>query len=152
MATNGPLTLPALHELANLWCPAQARWNYLLAGFDHWGPAHELAHALLSRPDERVQLNYGLCEAGYCSCLAERCYGIELAAQRISWRLLAVVGREDLAREDIDATDYYDLMATPANWAASWYLLRTERLWPLPSTINGLARLLERRLGASSAA
>lgn len=144
--TSAPLTLPALHDLALRWCPPDARWGYLLDGWDYWGPAHELAHAILSRPEERTVSDYGLCEAAACRCPGERCHVVELAAQRISGHLLRTVGRQDLAEDDIWSTDGYTEIATPANDRASWHLLRAEHLWPLPRTIAGLERLLRRRM------
>lgn len=141
------LTLHDLRDLAVAWCPIKARWEYLIDVVDYWGPAHELAHAILSRPEERARRSYGLCEAGECRCVGERCHVVELAAHRISYRLLAAAGREDLGADDINATDHYAEVATHVNYRASWRMLREERLWPVPRTRRGLERLLARRLG-----
>lgn len=141
------LTLADIHELAVRYCPRPARWDYLLVD-DYWGPAHEIAHALLSTPEERALPSYGLCdgEPG-CSCTDGWCYVVEAAAMRISGHLLYnVLGRDDLSSQDWDACTRIDEIEKPSTWRASWAMLRAERLWPLPRTRAGLERLLERRL------
>lgn len=144
------LTLPDLHALALRWCPRPARWSHLLrARHIAWGPAHEIAHALLSLPAERRLADYGMCSAGFCCCPGDRCDIVETAAIKVSARLLVAAGRPDAVQLEADATEGYADLMTPWHVRRAHWLLgrRGLRLGTLPRTRAELERLLERRVG-----
>jgi hypothetical protein len=110
------LDLVDINDLALKFCPEVASWQILGRGVHHYGPAHELAHALLSTPSERRLTSYGLCELandpayGYpvgCSCDGARCFVVELAAMTLSRGLVSGAGHPEIAEDEARATLHY---------------------------------------------
>jgi len=139
------ITIDALRQLALRWCPRPARWeNLLRAKGPDWGPAHEIAHALLSQPQARLLPNYGLCSQ--CFCPGECCSIAEVAAMALSTTLHRRAGRKDLVAAEAEATDNYDLLMGPWYIQQANRLLIQHKLQRLPRTAAGLEQLLSRRL------
>jgi hypothetical protein len=140
------VTLEDLYELANLWCPKKARWAHLLEHADTWGPAHELGHALIETSDRWRKESYGHCAIAFCECPRHLCDTYEIAAMRISSRLLAACGHPGLAHQEFDETSDIDLV-DPIHEKRATALLRRKKLWPVPRTRRTLEAALVRRLG-----
>src|SRR5262249_42492141 len=141
-ATKLSLSLRDIHALALAWAPPRARMERLLAAAEHWGPAHELGHALISTPAQRVRYLYGLQR---CTC--QQHAANECAAVCISATFLQTAGRADLIEAEGRWTPMLlETVEVGASGAAK--LLAT--LGPIPETRNGLSRLLHQRLGRSA--
>lgn len=138
------MTLEDLHNLAVLWCPKKARWDNIFV-VDHWGPAHELGHALIETRDRWKKESYGRCSLSSCKCYLQRCVVYEAAAMTISRGLLKNVGREDLADDELQATDDYDFIEEE-HYRRAMRLLRDKNVWPMPKKLPQLERLLRVRL------
>ena len=132
------LTLADIHELALRWTPRRARMDGLLKQVDHWGPAHELGHALISTQAERDRYLYGLQRRPWRQQAAH-----ELAAMRVSASLLITAGREDL----VDAERRWTPMLLETEQAGMpGAHQRLKVLGELPRSRLELERLLKRKL------
>lgn len=140
------LSLEMLYQLAVEWCPKKARWSHLLVTIASWGPAHELGHALIETPDRWNKQDYGHCPIAFCKCRYDLCDTYEIAAMRISSRLLAAAGHPRLAHQEYDETSDIDLV-DPIHEGRATALLRRKKLWPVPRTKRTLEAALKRRLG-----
>lgn len=111
-----------------------------------WGPAHEIAHALVASPEERTRPFFGLpCSPEFCRCDDERCHVVELAAMDVSRRILVSAGRRDLVDAELKATTDYDLMAHAANKRAARRLIARSRLRRIPRDADRLVAMLHAR-------
>lgn len=140
------MTLYDLWQLANQWCPKKASWDHLLEAQSSWGPAHELGHALIETSDRWGKESYGHCAIAFCECPRHLCDTYEIAAMRISSRLLAACGHPRLAHQEFNETSDIDLV-DPIHEGRATALLRRKKLWPVPRTLPALERALKRRLG-----
>lgn len=141
------LTLDAIWHIAVNHVPVAARYNDRLSMRRSWGPAHELAHALVASPKERTQRDFGLtCEPGMCRCPGEHCHVVELSAMSVSRRLVTAAGHAHLADVELQATPDYDMMVWSRPVRAARRLLVRRRLLRLPRTIAGLRQFVRDRL------
>lgn len=145
-SSTSRLTLYDLHQLAIEWCPTKARWAHLLKQAGTWGPAHELGHALIETSDRWRKHNYGRCALAFCHCHLQQCDTYEVAAMRISSRLLAACGHPRLAHQEFDETSDIDIV-DPIHEGRATALLRRKKLWPVPRSRRTLEIALARRLG-----
>lgn len=138
-----PLTLKHLTTLCACYVPRVAR----SAGFkfdrrraSFW-PAHEIGHLLTTEPWRHKTELFGLDIDSSTSWHESACR--ELAAMSVSRRLLAIVGRDDLYRMELRYTDSDTLNHSDRGRVKQ--LLRRFKVQRLPTTFEGLERLLKER-------
>lgn len=138
----------ALHEIyrmARQYAPLAARRERSVTYYNDWGPAHELAHALLSTRRERTLQDYGMCDFGGCTCERARCMVIEVAAMAISHALVRAAGWRDLALAERQASPRIDAAFARVLQRRARALLRIRGLWPIPATSARLRAAITRR-------
>ena len=145
------MTLDDLYKLALSWVPRKAWWPHLLEDPNHWGPAHELGHALIEEPWRRHKRAYGLCDLGDCKCRGRVCEAHEVAAMVISRRLLDATGNIHLSNREFNDTGYSWIIDDLTNVRRARALLRKKKLWPVPRSRRALEALLRRRFRRQSA-
>lgn len=136
-----PLTLKHLSSLCMKYVPRVAwhpavRDNRRRVSF--W-PAHELGHLLTTERWRHREPYFGLDDD---KMSYDRMIAYEVAAMSVSRRLLSTVGRPDLYAMEREYTDG-DVLSWPRARANA--LLRKFRVRRLPTTLEGLVELLERR-------
>jgi hypothetical protein len=146
------LTLDDIYLLALSWVPRRAWWSHLLlGGAEHWGPAHELAHALIEEPWRRRRRTYALCDFNKCTCRGQMCEVHEIAAMAISRRLLSATGNPRLANREYNDTGYGWIIDDSVLNQRALALLKRKGLWPVPRSRSALEAQLRRRFRRSSA-
>lgn len=144
--------LAEMHALALRYVPPAAADHRLAdSGPDSWWPAHEIGHFLVATRHECYSPKFGIdiCAANgtgvYRYVIAK-----EIAATSISQRLLRRSGYGDLADAEIQYTDEMTLECSFERWCrrAVRRLLECNRVTRLPTTAQGLDRLLARKTRA----
>jgi len=144
------MRLDELKRLAIAWVPRQAAWwSIINQPAPSWGPAHELAHALISRPHQRSQNSYGLCDVGGCFCRGWSCLTYETAAMLLSSTWHRAVGYENLIVAEIDATPDYAVIDDAFWRIRGRRMLRRRGLWPIPTTVPEIRAACVRLIGES---
>lgn len=148
---KGAVKLDDIYQLALSWAPRRARWSHLLEEAQDWGPAHELAHALIEEPWRRKKRDYALCPFGACHCRGRMCEVHEVAAMIVSRKLLIAARKTHLANREYNDTGYGWIIDDPTNVERACALLRRKGLWPVPTSKNALEAQLRRRFRRRSA-
>lgn len=133
------LSVDQILELVHRYMPRRALARAILFG-SRWGPAHELAHALIALPYERRQKRFGLDKKGVDPTYALTC---EAAAMRISFRLHRACGDPRLVNDELRATDEESICLLYAR--ATTALLRERGCLGVPRTAGALERLCRAR-------
>lgn len=143
------LRLAHLWRLARRFVPRAAADRRLHESGPHsWWPAHEIGHFLVASPAECRSPLFGIDD---CTEQGTKLYRYviakEIAATSISQRLLRRTGHHDLADEEIQYTDEATIECSFERWCkrAVLALLRENRVVRLPTTAQGLERLLARK-------
>jgi hypothetical protein len=137
------MTLRQLRELGFRMMPKIARfpvrwWRskklYL------WVPGHELAHALLAKPEQLTKRRLGMCKTRDCRCRYERCHLLEACATTISCAWHIACGRPDLAFEEMkpEVTWIGKPIDTGRMRRRVIRRLKQQGLWPIPTTIEAI--------------
>lgn len=146
-AKRQAITLHEIYRLARQHAPLAARRERFVARDFGWGPAHELAHALLSTRRERSVEDYGMCDFGGCTCDRARCMVIEVAAMTISHALVRAAGWPDLVYAERSSSPRIDATFGRVLRRRARALLQKRGLWPIPATSARLrAAIAHRRL------
>ena len=145
------MRLEDIYELALSWVPRRAWWPHLLENAEHWGPAHELGHALVEEPWRRRKRAYGLHDFDKCTCRGQTCEVHEIAAMIISRHLLVSAKHTSLANREYNDTGYGWIIDDPTLNRRARALLKRKGLWPIPRSRSGLEALLRRRFRRRSA-
>jgi hypothetical protein len=147
---SGTLRLTEIHDLAYRFVPPAAADRRLYdSGAHSWWPAHEIGHFLVATAEECHEPKFGL---DVCATRGTSMYRYvvvkEIAATRISQRLLRRSEHADLADDEIQYTDENTLECSFEPWCkrAVHALLRTNKVTRLPTTPSRMERLLARKL------
>jgi len=137
------VTLDDLHELCNHYVPVTSRHaNSISYTSAAWWPAHELGHLIVAAKRDIGKPMFGIDDDSRYSEHYRRC--MEIAAMRVSRRLLTAVGRRDLADDEAEDTDlatrYYDDRGDVK------VILRKRRALKIPRSRKRLAALLVARV------
>lgn len=100
------MTLRDIYQLCERFVPALSRHPNSFSFREGWWPAHEVGHLLTVEPASIGLVMFGLdddADPNALQTFERRCR--ELAAMRISYRLLVAAGRQDLADQEVEDTD-----------------------------------------------
>ncbi len=145
------IRLPEIRDLAYRFVPGAAADERLYTTGPHsWWPAHEIGHFLVASRAECRRYMFGIDGYESPNCSSKRYRYVvsrEVAAMSISQRILRRSGHTAIADEEIEYTDMDTLDCAFESWCKGTVtkLLRTHRVQRLPSTFDGLERVLTRK-------
>lgn len=148
------MKLEDLRELCDRYVPANSRHeNSLRVEGSEWWPAHELGHLIVAAPNEIGRPLFGLEDSQdypFEGDARRHAYllTVERAAMTVSRRLLVACGREDIADDELEDTDYDTVEWDPRGRVTR--RLRRLGVERIPRTRARLEKMLIRKLRSAS--